>query len=101
MDFEKYTDQTIDFYRDKGWYEYDPTVRINFLRQEVDELVASIEKTEKLLGEPLQDDKKIAQAKDLLSSDLGSILDNLIILADKYDLTLEEVINEQYSKREK
>ncbi|WEV60066.1 hypothetical protein OZX68_03840 [Streptococcaceae bacterium ESL0729] len=99
MDFKEYTNQTIDFYRDKGWYEYDPDVRINFLRQGVDQLIRSVDETEKVLAEPLENKQKIAETKELLSDDLGKLLDNLIILADKYDLNLEKLMDDHQNKR--
>lgn len=97
MNTKEYEKWVIDFYRNRGWYEYDPFVRINYLTEEVGEVSDSVKDLENTLDKNPENNEEISNQKDKLLNELGDVLDNIIILADKYDMTLEDVIDKHIS----
>ncbi|URZ86642.1 MazG-like family protein [Floricoccus penangensis] len=97
MNTKEYEKWVIDFYRNRGWYEYDPFVRINYLTEEVGEVSDSVKDLENTLDKNPENNGEISNKKDKLLNELGDVLDNIIILADKYDMTLEDVIDKHIS----
>ncbi|OFI50399.1 hypothetical protein BG261_00500 [Floricoccus tropicus] len=101
MNTKEYEKWVIDFYRNRGWYEYDPFVRINYLTEEVGEVSRAVRDIEIGRDRPDESEKSLDTKKDNLLEELGDVLDNIIILADKYDMTLEDVMDKHIKKLEK
>lgn len=100
MDIETYQQWISDFYKERGWYRYDPFIRVNFLSEEVGEVARAIRTLE--IGRDRPDEKVASQKEqiDNLVEELGDVLDNLFILADKYEISLQEIMTAHRQKLE-
>ncbi|MGT2906840.1 MazG nucleotide pyrophosphohydrolase domain-containing protein [Streptococcus dentiloxodontae] len=101
MDFKDYQNWVKTFYQSRNWYQYNSFIRSNFLTEEVGELAQAVRKYE--IGRDRPDEAAATQAENLaaIKEELGDVLDNIIILADKYDLSLEDIVISHKEKIEK
>lgn len=101
MKFTKYQEWARSFYSMQGWYNLNTSIRLNFLIEEIGELSQSIRSYE--IGRDRPDE--IKEAKNIylnkIKEELGDVLDNVVILADKYGFTIEDIISEHIEKFEK
>ncbi|WP_277678795.1 MazG-like family protein [Gracilibacillus dipsosauri] len=99
IEFQKWVN---DYYESKGWSELDIFIRIGFLAEETGEVARAIRALE--IGRDRPDevtDSFMNNRKDLVE-ELGDVLGNVIVIANKYNISLEEVFNshkEKLSKR--
>lgn len=98
MQFAEYQQWVSAFYKQRGWYGYTPFMRGNFLIEEVGELARAVRNLE--IGRDRPDEQNIDQQRKLnnVIEELGDVLDNIFILADKYDISIEEVIAKHQAK---
>ncbi|GAA3011123.1 MazG nucleotide pyrophosphohydrolase domain-containing protein [Tetragenococcus solitarius] len=98
MDINSYQQWISQFYKQRNWYEYQPFIRVNFLSEEVGEVCRAIRTIE--IGRDRPDERKTDYNQQLenLTEELGDVLDNLFILADKYDISLEQIMNSHKEK---
>ncbi|MBS7577121.1 MULTISPECIES: MazG-like family protein [unclassified Enterococcus] len=98
MNINDYQKWVSEFYKKRHWYEYNPFIRSNFLMEEVGEVAQAIRTIE--IGRDRPDE--LTQNTDLqlahLTEELGDVLDNIFILADKYDISLEEIMQSHQAK---
>ena len=82
----------------RNWYQYDPFIRANFLAEEVGEVSRAIRTLE--IGRDRPDEQEGLPEEKLanLTEELGDVLDNLFILADKYDISLETIMQKHKEK---
>lgn len=101
MDIEAYQKWISDFYRKRNWYQYDVFIRSNFLIEEVGELAQAIRKRE--IGRDRPDELFQSDVENLedIKEELGDVLDNIFILADKYGISLEEIAQTHQEKLER
>ncbi|MFA9413518.1 MULTISPECIES: MazG nucleotide pyrophosphohydrolase domain-containing protein [unclassified Streptococcus] len=100
MDLKIYQEWVSAFYKKRGWYEYDSFVRCNFLTEEVGELAQAIRKRE--IGRDRPDESIQSDQENLadIKEELGDVLDNIFILADKYQMSLEDIMQSHKEKLE-
>lgn len=100
MDVREYQDWVSRFYKERNWYAYNPFIRANFLCEEVGELAQAIRKME--IGRDRPDEPVSNPEENLLHirEELGDVLDNLFIIADKYQISLEEIMASHKRKLE-
>ncbi|MBO0451005.1 MULTISPECIES: MazG nucleotide pyrophosphohydrolase domain-containing protein [Enterococcus] len=100
MDIQAYQEWIGDFYKKRNWYQYDPFIRSNFLSEEVGEVCRAIRTIE--IGRDRPDEKlsERSQAIENLTEELGDVLDNLFIIADKYEISLQEIMTIHKQKLE-
>jgi len=98
MNIEEYQRFISDFYKARNWYQYDPFIRANFLAEEVGEVSRAIRTLE--IGRDRPDEQEGLPEEKLanLTEELGDVLDNLFILADKYDISLETIMQKHKEK---
>ncbi|PIE78215.1 MAG: hypothetical protein CSA15_08950 [Candidatus Delongbacteria bacterium] len=101
MILSKYQAWVKKFYKNRDWYKYNTFIRLNFLMEEVGELSQAIRKYE--IGRDRPDEKETDSKENLMAikEELGDVLDNIMILADKYDFDLNDIIEEHIDKFEK
>ncbi|WP_282920788.1 MazG-like family protein [Ignavigranum ruoffiae] len=101
MDIKNYQTWVSKFYQERHWYQYNPFIRSNFLTEEVGELAQAIRKYE--IGRDRPDEEVPSQVENLadIKEELGDVLDNIFILADKYQISLEEIMVAHKNKLEK
>lgn len=92
MDIHQYQIFISDFYKKRNWYQYDPFIRTNFLSEEIGEVCRAIRTIEIGRDRPDEDIRTRKDNMENLIEELGDVLDNLFILADKYDISLEDIM---------
>lgn len=98
MTIEEYQEFISKFYKKRNWYEYDAFIRSNFLSEEVGEVSRAIRTIEIGRDRP---DETIAQQSEQLANlveELGDVLDNVFILADKYGISLDQIMEAHKEK---
>jgi len=92
LDIQTYQEWIGEFYKKRNWYQYDPFIRSNFLTEEVGEVCRAIRTIE--IGRDRPDEKPSDHSKSIenLTEELGDVLDNLFIIADKYGISLQEIM---------
>ncbi|MEN1936804.1 MazG-like family protein [Paenibacillus sp. 102] len=91
-----------DFYEKRSWSQYNSFIRLNFLVEEVGEVSRVVRAIEIGRDRPDEQEKQEAELKIELKEELGDVLANLIILSQKYDLDLQDIMEahvEKLSKR--
>ncbi|MGX7197547.1 MazG nucleotide pyrophosphohydrolase domain-containing protein [Enterococcus olivae] len=98
MDSKEYPQRISSFYKKRDWYQYNPFIRANFLSEEVGEVCRAIRTIK--IGRDRPDEAVSSSEKQManLTEELGDVLDNLFILADKYDISLEEIMTAHKEK---
>lgn len=80
-----------EIYQERGWRELDPYIRVGFLMEEVGELARAVRALEIGRDRP-DEDRSEAEWKQELVEELGDVLGNVVLLAGKYGLSLEEIV---------
>ncbi|PFA13677.1 MULTISPECIES: MazG nucleotide pyrophosphohydrolase domain-containing protein [Bacillus cereus group] len=91
-----------DFYEKRSWSQYNSFIRLNFLTEEVGEVSRVVRAIEIGRDRPDEQEKQEEELKIELKEELGDVLANLIILSQKYDLDLQDIMEahvEKLSKR--
>lgn len=98
MDMQDYQQWISEFYKERGWYSLSPFIRVNFLSEETGEVARAIRAIE--IGRDRPDEKETAREEQLqnLTEELGDVLDNVFILADKYNIQLEDILTSHKKK---
>ncbi|GGF22354.1 hypothetical protein GCM10010954_21480 [Halobacillus andaensis] len=102
MDVTEFQQWIKEYYETRGWSELDIFIRIGFLAEETGEVARAIRSLEIGRDRPDEKDESYSRNKQELTEELGDVLGNLIIIANKYDISLEEVFHahkEKLSKR--
>lgn len=101
MSITSYQKWISQFYKDRDWYQYDSFIRSNFLSEEVGEVCRAIRDIE--IGRDRPDERENSYETQLenLTEELGDVLDNIFIIADKYEISLETIMNSHKEKLEK
>lgn len=100
MNISEYKQWVIDFYKRRKWYDYNSFIRIGFLTEEVGEVSRAIRSLEIGRDRPDEQEKSINYYKENLMEELGDVFDNILILADKYDIEFEDILNHHMKKLE-
>lgn len=91
-----------DFYEKQNWSQYNSFIRLNFLTEEVGEVSRVVRAIEIGRNRPDEQEKQADELRTELKEELGDVLANLIILSQKYDLDLQDIMEahvEKLSKR--
>lgn len=80
-----------DYYEARGWSELNIFTRIGFLAEETGEVARAIRAIE--IGRDRPDEKtpSFEENKQELIEELGDVLGNLIVIANQYNIPLEEI----------
>ena len=98
MQFSEYQQWVSEFYQQQNWYRHDVFRRLAYLAEEVGEVACAVRAIEIGRERPDQIEQDQAQKRENLIEELGDVFDNLFILADKYDISIEEVIHKHKAK---
>src|SRR5699024_466022 len=85
-------------YRQRGSSDVDIFVRIGFLSEETGEVARAIRSPEIGRDRPDEHTGSLAERKRNLTEELGDVLGNLVAIANKYNIDLEEIILEHKRK---
>lgn len=101
MTITEYQKWIVSYYNIRGWLQLDPFTRICFLTEEIGEVSQAVRNLEIGRDHPDEASLTVEQQKQHLSEELGDVLDNLLILAAKYDINFEDVLNDHMNKMKK
>ncbi|RFA36597.1 hypothetical protein CAI16_04215 [Virgibacillus dokdonensis] len=87
-----------EYYESRGWSELDIFIRIGFLAEETGEVARAVRALE--IGRDRPDEMKetYEKNKQALTEELGDVLGNLIVIANKYNIPLEDVFQSHKKK---
>lgn len=101
MDVNAFQKWVKDYYEERGWSELDIFIRIGFLAEETGEVARAIRALEIGRDRPDESDGTYAENKQELIEELGDVLGNIIVIANKYDVSLEEIFKSHQEKLHK
>ncbi|MBM7616853.1 NTP pyrophosphatase (non-canonical NTP hydrolase) [Weissella uvarum] len=87
-----------NFYKSRGWLQLSSSRRLNFLTEEVGELSQAIRKYEFGRDHPGEGPVSKQDERDNLVEELADVLDEVLIFCEKYDITVEELVNYSENK---
>lgn len=93
MDTMEFQEWLHRFYQARGWTQYSPFIRVGFLMEEVGEVARVVRSLEIGRDRPDEMDKSDEKLKMELTEELGDVLGNVIILAKKYGITLDNIFS--------
>lgn len=89
------------YYEERGWSELDIFIRIGFLAEETGEVARAIRSLEIGRDRPDESTGTYAEQKQELTEELGDVLGNIIVIANKYDIALEDIFQSHRDKLQK
>lgn len=98
MDVNAFQQWVKTYYEERGWSELDIFIRIGFLAEETGEVARAIRALEIGRDRPDETAGTYAENKQELIEELGDVLGNVIVIANKYDVSLEEVFESHKKK---
>lgn len=91
MDVNAFQQWVKEYYEQRGWSELDIFIRIGFLAEETGEVARAIRALEIGRDRPDETAGTYDEHKQELVEELGDVLGNLIVIANRYDIGLEEI----------
>jgi len=101
LDTSKFQSWVKEYYESRGWTELDIFVRIGFLAEETGEVARAIRALEVGRDRPDEDTRTHEELKQELVEELGDVLGNVIVIANKYDIPLEDIFESHRDKLQK
>jgi NTP pyrophosphatase (non-canonical NTP hydrolase) len=98
MELNEYQAWISEFYKKRNWYQYDSFIRANFLAEEVGEVSRAIRTIEIGRDRPDEESSDFPTQLENLTEELGDVLDNIVILADKYGISFQEIMSAHKQK---
>ena len=102
MDVTEFQKWVNNYYESRGWSELDIFIRIGFLAEETGEVARAIRALEIGRDRPDEGIDSFMNNRKALVEELGDVLGNVMVIANKYNISLEEVFSahkEKLSKR--
>lgn len=89
----------IKFYEKRGWEKLPPYIRVGFLLEEVGEVSRAV-RTFEIGRDHHPEERKMTEneIRQNLAEEMGDVLSNLVILANLYQLSLEDLVNAHREK---
>ncbi|MBO0474577.1 hypothetical protein IGL98_000533 [Enterococcus sp. DIV0840] len=100
MKLQHYQEWISEFYKKRGWYELNSFIRVGFLSEETGEVARAVRAIEIGRDRPDEEEKTTESLVQDLTEELGDVLDNIFILADKYDIRFEDILTSHKQKLE-
>ncbi|MED0961640.1 MazG-like family protein [Bacillus paramycoides] len=101
MDIVAFQRWVEEFYEKRSWSQYNSFIRLNFLTEEVGEVSRVVRAIEIGRDRPDEQTKGQEELRLELKEELGDVLANLIILSQKYDLDLQDIMEAHATKLSK
>ncbi len=98
MNVTEFQQWVKDYYKMRGWSDLDIFIRIGFLAEETGEVARAIRALEIGRDRPDEVAGTWEENKKELTEELGDVLGNLIVIANKYDISLEEIFSSHKEK---
>lgn len=101
LDVNEFQEWLKGYYQKRGWSELDIFIRIGFLAEETGEVARAVRALEIGRDRPDEMPETRVQQKQELVEELGDVLGNIIIIANKYDIALEDIFQSHRDKLQK
>ncbi|KAB8130506.1 hypothetical protein F9U64_14270 [Gracilibacillus oryzae] len=108
MNVTEFQQWVKEYYEKRGWSELDIFIRIGFLAEETGEVARAIRALEIGRDRPDENEGTYEENKRELTEELGDVIGNVIVIANKYNISLDEVflahkkkLSERYSDQDK
>ncbi|SEL56058.1 NTP pyrophosphatase, house-cleaning of non-canonical NTPs [Paenibacillus sp. cl141a] len=98
MDMNEAQQWIKQFYGERGWAGYGPFIRVGFLMEEAGETARAVRAYEIGRDRPDEEVQSREQLKQDLVEEIGDVLGNISLLADLYDISLEEAFTAHQQK---
>ncbi len=98
MEVKEFQKWIAEYYQSRGWTDLDIFVRVGFLSEETGEVARAIRSLEIGRDRPDEQAGSFIENKRDLIEELGDVLGNIAVIANKYDIDLEEVFLEHKYK---
>ena len=98
MEAKEFQKWIAEYYQSRGWTDLDIFVRVGFLSEETGEGARAIRSLEIGRDRPDEQAGSFIENKRDLIEELGDVLGNIAVIANKYDIDLEEVFLEHKYK---
>lgn len=98
MEAKEFQKWIATYYKSRGWADLDIFVRIGFLSEETGEVARAIRALEIGRDRPDEHSISFSEGKKNLTEELGDVLGNVVIIANKYDIDLEDIFLEHKNK---
>jgi len=98
MNVTEFQQWVKDYYKMRGWSDLDIFIRVGFLAEETGEVARAIRALEIGRDRPDEVTGTLEENKKELTEELGDVLGNLIVIANKYDISLEEIFSSHKEK---
>lgn len=98
MNLTEFQSWVKEYYETRGWSQLNIFTRIGFLAEETGEVARAIRALEIGRDRP---DESVGSQEELrqeLVEELGDVLGNVIVIANKYDLSLEDIFHAHRQK---
>jgi len=98
MDIQSFQAFIDQYYREKGWADFNIFIRMGFLSEEVGEVSRAIRSME--IGRDRPDEPSLTEEEKhhQLVEELGDVMGNLIVIANTYDIPLEDIFQAHQEK---
>jgi len=94
-EFQKWIDH---YYQKRGWSDLDIFIRIGFLAEETGEVARAIRALEIGRDRPDEEAESYDQCRQELTEELGDVLGNVAVIANKYNIDIEEIFSQHKNK---
>ncbi|MBO2535797.1 MULTISPECIES: MazG nucleotide pyrophosphohydrolase domain-containing protein [Rummeliibacillus] len=101
MNAKEFQDWINDYYQQRGWHDLNIFIRIGFLSEETGEVARAIRALEIGRDRPDEADESFEENKKNLVEELGDVLGNVAVIANKYDISLEDIFLQHKNKLSK
>src|SRR5699024_4385333 len=98
MEAKEFQKWIAEYYQARGWADLDIFVRIGFLSEETGEVARAIRALEIGRDRPDEQAGSFTENNRDLTEKLGDFLGNLAVIANKYNIELEEILLENKRK---
>ena len=101
MDLNQFQKFVEAYYAKKGWLDLNIFIRIGFLSEETGEVARAIRALEIRRDRADEAVKSYDENVQDLTEELGDVLGNIVVIANKYNIALEDIFTAHQQKLEK
>ena len=98
MSAETFQAWVREYYKSRGWSDLDIFIRIGFLAEETGEVARAIRSLEIGRDRPDEKQESYDDNREELIGELGDVLGNVTVIANKYDIALEDIFKAHTEK---
>ena len=101
MDINAHQQWLVKFYEKRDWFKYPPQGRVNYITEELGELSRAVRTIEVGRDHPGEKILNQAEKEDNLREEMADVIDQVLVLAAKYDIKPDELLEYSENKLKK